>query len=37
MNIQIETERLILKNYSGNDLGNVHKLKKSDKLDKLCL
>ena len=27
MNIQIETARLILKNYSENDLGNVHKLK----------
>jgi ribosomal-protein-alanine N-acetyltransferase len=27
MNIQIETERLILKNYSENDLGNIHKLK----------
>lgn len=27
MNIQIETERLILKNYSENDLGNIRKLK----------
>jgi len=27
MNIQIETERLILNNYSVNDLANVHKLK----------
>lgn len=27
MNIQIETARLILKNYSENDLKNVHKLK----------
>ena len=27
MNIQIETARLILKNYSVNDLANVHKLK----------
>ena len=27
MNIQIETARLILKNYSENDLENIHRLK----------
>ena len=27
MNIQIESKRLVLKNYSKNDLANAHKLK----------